>query len=211
MYTGVGIRKLLAFNLNKPLGQCKTQFLLSLKGAIEACAQKNSNQAKEFIYKQYYGYLMAVVLRYIKDAHDAEELVNESFIRVFKNMGRFKMDGEIITLEKLFLGWISRITANLSIDHLRAKKQITLIEDNSQFESFLLPKKPTDNLEVEDILGLLERLPEIQRLIFNLYEVDGYSHEEIGIKLGIPQSTSRTYLTRAKKKLRELYLIMNSN
>lgn len=197
--------------MDKPLGHSKKEFLLSLRGAIEACTRKNSNKAKEFIYKQYYGYIMAVVLRYVKDSHDAEELVNECFIRVFKNMYRFKMNGEMDSLEKLFLGWMARISSNLSIDHLRAKKQVLLIDDHHQFDAFVSPSKPSVNLEVDDILKLLDTLPEIQRLIFNLFEVEGYSHEEIGLKLRIPESTSRTYLTRAKKKLRELYLIMNDN
>jgi len=61
-------------------------------------------------------------------------------------------------------------------------------------------------LEYEDMLSLIQQLPDIQRSIFNLYEIEGYSHEEIGKELGIPESTSRTYLTRAKQKLRKLYL-----
>ncbi len=197
--------------MNKPLGHSKKEFLLSLREAIELCGQKNSNKAKEFIYKQYYGYVMAVVLRYVKDSYDAEELVNECFIRVFKNIDRFKMNEEIESLEKLFLGWMARISSNLSIDHLRAKKQMVLIDDHQQFEAFVNPSNPSVSLEVEDILKLLDSLPETQQLIFNLFEVEGYSHEEIGLKLGIPESTSRTYLTRAKKKLRELYLIMSDN
>jgi RNA polymerase sigma-70 factor (ECF subfamily) len=61
-------------------------------------------------------------------------------------------------------------------------------------------------LEYEDMLSLIQQLPDIQRSIFNLYEIEGYSHEEIGKELSIPESTSRTYLTRAKQKLRKLYL-----
>jgi RNA polymerase sigma-70 factor (ECF subfamily) len=64
----------------------------------------------------------------------------------------------------------------------------------------------SDKLFAEDILKLLERLPEIQRIIFNLYEIEGYAHEEIGKMLNIPDSTSRTYLTRAKQRLRKLYI-----
>ena len=194
--------------MSKPLGHSKLGFSFSLKEAIEACAKKNDNKAKEFIYKQYYGYIMAVICRYVRDSYDAEELVNESFMRVFKGIGGFKAkDGNIDSLEKLFLGWMARISTNLSIDHLRAKKQTVLIDDHSQFDAFVNPSKPSVDLEVADIMALLESLPEIQRLIFNLFEVDGYSHEEIALKLGIPESTSRTYLTRAKKKLRELYLV----
>lgn len=198
--------------MSKPLEHSGKEFLSSLRRAIDACAKKNDNKAKEFIYKQYYGYLMAVILRYVKDYSDAEELVNESFIRVFKGIESFKVrEDNIESLEKLFLGWMARISTNLSIDHLRAKKQMVLIDDHSHFEPYVNPSGPSVSLEVADILKLLESLPEIQRLIFNLFEVDGYSHEEIALKLGIPESTSRTYLTRAKKKLRELYTITNDN
>ena len=194
--------------MSKPLEHSRIEFLFSLKGAIDACANKDDNKAKEFIYKQYYGYLMAVILRYVKDYNDAEELVNESFIRVFKGIVSFKAkEDNIESLEKMFLGWMAKISANLSIDHLRAKKQMVLIDDHDHFEDYVHPVAPPVSLEVEDILKLLESLPEVQRMIFNLFEVDGYSHEEIALKLGIPESTSRTYLTRAKKKLRELYVI----
>lgn len=198
--------------MSKPLEHSRIEFLFSLRGAIDSCAKKNDNKAKEFIYKKYYGYLMAVVLRYVKNSYDAEELVNESFMRIFKGIGNFKVkDDNIDSLEKLFLGWMARISTNLSIDHLRAKKQMVLIDDHDHFEAYVNPVAPSVSLEVADILKLLESLPEVQRLIFNLFEVDGYSHEEIALKLGIPESTSRTYLARAKKKLRELYTITYDN
>lgn len=195
----------------KPFGYVKKKKLFSLRGAIVACSKSGDDKAREFIYKQYYGYVMAVVLRYVKNAHDAEELVNESFIKVFAGLRGFKVHENEESLKKMFQGWIARIASNLSIDYLRAKKEITLIDDHNAFESFVTPVNPAVNLEVDDILKMLDELPEIQRLIFNLYEVDGYSHEEIALQLTIPESTSRTYLTRAKKKLREIYQQINDN
>jgi RNA polymerase sigma-70 factor (ECF subfamily) len=197
--------------VNRPFGHAKKEKVLSLREAIDACVKNGDNKAKEYIYKRYYGYLMAVILRYVKDSQDAEELVNESFIRAFKRMDSFKSDGGAELLEKMFLGWMARISTNLSIDHLRAKKQVTLIDDHNDFEAFVRPTGASVSLEVADILKLLEELPEIQRFIFNLFEVDGYSHEEIALQLGIPESTSRTYLARAKKKLRTLYQILHDN
>ncbi|HLT41874.1 MAG TPA: RNA polymerase sigma factor [Sphingobacteriaceae bacterium] len=187
--------------MNRPFGYARKETVFSLRGAIDACVKKQDSKAKEYIYKRYYGYLMAVILRYIKDPQDAEELVNESF--------KSESDGE--SLEKMFLGWMARVSANLSIDHLRAKKQLTLIDDHSEFEVYVRPTAASDNLEVADILKLLDELPEIQRFIFNLFEVDGYSHEEIALQLDIPESTSRTYLARAKKKLRTLYQTLHDN
>ena len=195
----------------KSLGFAKKKTIFSLRGAIESCARNNDNKAKEYIYKQYYGYLMAIILRYVKDSYDAEELVNESFIKVFSKTDSFKLSDDDSSLEKMFLGWMGRIATNLSIDHLRAKKPIHLIDDHNAFEAFTTPENPSTDLEVSDILKMLDELPETQRLIFNLYEVDGYSHEEIASQLSIPESTSRTYLTRAKKRLREIYQHINDN
>lgn len=197
--------------MNRPFGHVKKETVLSLREAIDACVKKGDNRAKEYIYKRYYGYLMAVILRYVKDSQDAEELVNESFIRVFKKIDSFKSGSNEDSLEKKFLGWMARVSTNLSIDHLRAKKQITLIEDQNDFEAFVRPTAASVSLEVADILKLLDELPEVQRFIFNLFEVDGYSHEEIALQLGIPESTSRAYLARAKKKLRTLYQILHDN
>lgn len=194
--------------MNSPFRNVKKNKIFSLKEAIDACIS-NNNLAKEYIYKRYYGYLIAVILRYVKNNHDAEELVNESFMRIFKGMAGFNAKGDPIQIEKPFLAWMARIAANLSIDHLRAKKQITLVEDNTEFEIIAQAVNPSVGLEVADILRLLDQLPDIQQMIFNLFEVEGYSHEEIANRLSIPESTSRTYLTRAKKKLRELYLDLN--
>lgn len=184
---------------------------LSLREAISLCVRKRSEAAKEYLYKQYYGYVMAVVLRYVKNAYDAEELVNECYMRVFTNLESFKVSDDDKSLEKMFLGWMARIASNLSIDHLRAKKELTLVEDVNSVEYNMKPVNPSTGLEVADIYKMLDQLPHIQRVIFNLYEVEGYSHEEIGEQLTIPESTSRTYLTRAKKKLREIYLQINDN
>ncbi len=173
---------------------------------MDACVQTDAERAKEFIYKKYYGYVLAVVARYIKSEYDAEELVNETFIKAFKNLPRFNRVGEGNVLEKSFRGWLARIAANLSIDLLRSQKNMVAMEDVGEQEVKPVLVNASDKLFAEDILKLLERLPEIQRIIFNLYEIEGYAHEEIGKMLNIPDSTSRTYLTRAKQRLRKLYI-----
>lgn len=148
---------------------------------------------------------MSVVFRYIKDAHEAEELVNEAFLKGFRAMGRFKVRDGAGSVERPFMGWLSRIASNVCIDHLRAKKALYLVEDNLELESPDMHVPPSQDIEIEEIMALLNHLPEIQRVIFILFEIEGYSHEEIAGKLKIPESTSRTYLTRAKQKLRIYY------
>lgn len=173
---------------------------------MDACVRKDDERGKEYIYKKFYGYVIAIVLRYVKNEYDAEELTNECFIRAFKGINKFKgVASDELQFEKSFRAWIARISANLSIDHLRAKKQLTSLDDVAETELSTLHVQAPDNLAVSDILKLLDGLPEIQQVIFNLYEIEGYSHEEIAKGLRIPESTSRTYLTRAKQKLRKLY------
>ena len=164
------------------------------------------DQHKEFIYKSCYGYVLAITIRYVKNEYDAQELTNESFIRAFNKITTFSSKEAGERFEKSFRSWLARIAVNISIDFLRAKKQFVALDD--VHEQALVPHQvnASGRLEVQDILKLLDQLPEMQRAIFNLYEVEGYSHEEVSEMLGIPESTSRTYLTRAKKRLRTLYL-----
>ncbi|WP_238387147.1 RNA polymerase sigma factor [Sphingobacterium olei] len=179
---------------------------MSLKKALEECVVSDTERSKSFIYKKFYGYLMAVALRYIQEEMDAEDIVNESFVKVFRKLNAFSFHEEEEVLEKTFKAWIARITVNTSIDKLRAKKEIESIDDVSDKELVHHAVMVSTKLEEQDILKLLYELPEIQRSIFNLYEIEGYSHEEIGKLLNVPESTSRTYLTRAKSKLRKLYM-----
>ncbi|MDF2479241.1 MAG: polymerase [Sphingobacterium sp.] len=179
--------------------------LSSLHDALERCL-RDREDGKAFVYKKYYGYLMAIIIRYVKQDVDAEELVNESFVRIFRKLESFNKDIDDENLEKSFRAWIGRIAANISIDFLRSKKQLYSVEDMAEGDMHTPSVQLDSRLEVNEILSLLEQLPEIQKTIFNLYEIEGYSHDEIAQMLNIPDSTSRTYLTRAKQKLRKLYL-----
>lgn len=148
---------------------------------------------------------MAIVIRYMKHEMEAEEMTNECFVKIFKKIKTFSLHDDPTILEKTFKSWIARIAVNTSIDALRVRKQVHMIDDLSSGDTIHLSVENESKLEYEDILALIRRLPDIQRSIFNLYEIEGYSHEEIGKQLNIPESTSRTYLTRAKQKLRKLY------
>lgn len=180
----------------------------TLKGALDECL-RGREQGKAFVYKKYYGYLMAIIIRYVKSDVDAEELTNEAFIRIFRRLDSFNHLVEEEVLEKSFRSWIGRIAANISIDFLRSKKQMISLEDVAENCIHVPMVYNSSNLEVSDIMKLLDSLPELQRIIFNLYEIEGFSHDEIAKQLLIPDSTSRTYLTRAKQKLRMLYLEQN--
>ena len=184
----------------------KRKHALSLESAVRGCAQNGDERSKEFIYKHCYGYVRAITMRYVKNEYDAEELANESFMRAFGKLATFNNGDSGERFERSFRAWLARITVNISIDFLRAQKQFVALDHVSEREFEQQHVEVSGDLNVEDIMKLLLQLPEIQRTIFNLYEVEGYSHEEVSTLLGIPESTSRTYLTRAKQKLRKLYL-----
>lgn len=178
----------------------------SLREALADSLVPNKQKGKEYIYRRYYGYIMAIVFRYIRDEMEAEELTNESFVKAFNKLDFFEQNECDNALEKTFRSWIARIAVNSCIDALRRKKQITMIDDLPERDTLRHSVDNMQQLDVNDIMKLLHRLPDIQKSIFNLYEIEGYSHEEISKALGIPESTSRTYLARAKQRLRKLYV-----
>ncbi|WP_207426024.1 RNA polymerase sigma factor [Pedobacter sp. SYSU D00535] len=151
---------------------------------------------QERLYKHFYGYAMGVGLRYLSNRDDVLEVVNDSFIKVFKAIQFFNET-------QPFKAWLRRIIVNTAIDHRR--KNLKHMNNGDLEEAAYLGKAPdaVDQLSAKDILKLLDRLPEVHRMVFNLYEIDGYSHEEIGSMLAIPVSSSRVYLSRAKEKLRK--------
>lgn len=178
--------------------------MLKLNDDLAGCL-RNDNNSKERIYKAFYGYVMGVISRYITDRNDSEELVNDSFIKIFKNISRFDFPLEPEDSNKAFRGWIARISSRSAIDFLRTKKTYLYIEDITEYQHPSNDVNVISKLNVQDILGLLHALPEMHRLIFNMYEIEGFSHDEIAELLNIPVSSSRVYLTRAKNKLRTLY------
>jgi RNA polymerase sigma factor (sigma-70 family) len=154
----------------------------------------------------FYGYLMAIILRYTNNTHDSEELVNDSFIKIFKSVASFKKPLNATDLERSFKGWIAKIASRTAIDSIRKLKLQDNIEDLTEAEHPVSHINVTTELYANDILNLLNELPDTHRLVFNLYEIEGFTHDEIAKILNVTESSSRVFLTRAKNKLRTLYL-----
>ena len=173
---------------------------------VEDC-QNNVASANEPMYKAFYGYVKGVILRYVKVPDDVEELVNDTFIKIFKHINTFSSNGDLEAFGKSFRGWIAKIASRTAIDYIRKQKNNfnTSTSEIEQTELALSISPASTSMEVNDIMALLEQLPETHKLIFNLYEVEGYSHDEIAKMLGIQPSSSRVFLTRAKNRLRTLY------
>ena len=158
-------------------------------------------RARELLYKRYFSFAMSRCIRYTKDQYEAMEVVNDSFMKVLANISEY--DGS-----NPFMAWYGRILVNSALDNYRknSRRQATFLQYFNQESPEEMEDPPVDaELSARDILSLFGCLPENYRVIFNLYEIEGYSHEEISKMLDISESASRTNLSRAKKLLRELY------
>ena len=162
--------------------------------------KKGSLKHQELLYKQFYGYAMGISLRYSLNRDDALEVVNDAFIKIFNSINNFDSG-------KPFKAWLRTILVNTAIDRRRKDLKFQLHVEIDSVQAPGTSPQIIETLNARDILNLLSELPQLQAAIFNLYEIDGYSHDEIAKMLHIPAGSSRVYLTRAKEKLRKLLLI----
>lgn len=162
---------------------------------------------QELLFRNFYAFAMSVAIRYSYNQEDAREIINDSFLKVFNNINTFDDD-------KPFKSWFRRIIVNTSLDHYRANKKFRLQTSYDDEELSLEIPEGDDELNnygVDDILEIFNRMPDLYRMIFNLYEVEGYNHDEIGGMLSIAPGTSRSHLSRAKKMIRKIYTDQRKN
>ena len=147
------------------------------------------------LYEQHYRKMLGVCLRYTDDRQDAEDVLQDGFIRVFRNIGKFGSKG---SLE----GWIRRIMVNTSIELYRKKSRYFMVgmDEVKQQE---LQADQLSLLSRDELLALIQRLPAGFRTVFNLYAIEGFIHKEIAEMLGISVGTSKSQLSRARSLLRE--------
>ncbi|MFC4871208.1 RNA polymerase sigma factor [Negadavirga shengliensis] len=165
-------------------------------------AKNGDPRSLERLYKHFYGYAMSIALRYSGNREEACEIVNDSFMKVFDNIEQFSVGNS-------FKGWFRKILINTSVDYYRKNFKYNSTLDIEKATAETYDPNVIDELSQKDILYLLGQLPEVLRIIFNMYEIEGYKHDEISERLGIPSSTCRTYLARAKEKLREKVIALN--
>ena len=163
-----------------------------IRGCIEGDRQMQRELYARFAPKMY-----AVCLRYANNNNDARDLLQEGFIKVYKNLHRFRAEGS-------FEGWIRRVFINSSIEHYRRKVQnLATVSEKEENTIEGTDISALDNLAEKDILNLIQQLSPGYRTVFNLYVVEGYSHKDIGEKLGISEGTSKSQLARAKSILQK--------
>lgn len=154
-------------------------------------------KAQKALFDIYAPKLYVVCLRYLKDQMRAQDVLQDSFVKIFANISNYKSEGA-------FEGWLKRIAVNTCLDQLRKDKKL-LTDISIDDVSYQLATQSTsaEKLMADDLLKLVQALPDGYRTVFNLFAIEGFSHQEIAQQLGISESTSKTQYLRARAYLKE--------
>ena len=149
------------------------------------------------LYQAFYGFAMGICLRYAGNRYEAAEILNTGFLKVMTNIDKYDT-------AKPFKAWLGRIMMNASIDYYRANLKVAYTEDLDTADDIGISEIATTKLNYDELLQMVQKLPEAYRTVFNLFAIDGYTHEEIGEMLGINPGTSKSNLHKARQKLQKM-------
>lgn len=173
---------------------------LTEKELIKRCI-KNDRIAQNELFRKYKDTLYFISLKYCRNEADAEDNLHDSFITIFQKINTFKNKGS-------FEGWMKRITIYKAIDKYKRNAPINLeIKDDILAEPLTIEEEP--DFSLDQLLKFIQDLPDQYRLVFNLYQMDGYSHKEVAVLLNISEGTSKSNYHRAKKILQENVQALN--
>lgn len=169
----------------------------ALTDMIEGCIA-GDRAAQEKFYRKYYGKMMSMCMRYMQNRDDAMEVLNTGFLKVFKNLENYRNSGPLE-------GWIYRIIYNSVIDAVRKKTRGIRTEEISESEYELSAGTCTaQNLYAQDLLTMLNMLPDATRAVFNMFAIEGFRHDEIAEIMNISEGTSKWHVNRARTILKPL-------
>lgn len=161
---------------------------------------RGDRKSQEKLYRQFYGFAMSVCVRYTQSRDEALEIVNDSFLKVFTK-------GDQYDSKYPFKAWFRRIIVNTALDFYRSQQKHYFHENIEEaYEVSSNDSSPLSQLNHEEIIMLIQRLPSGYKMVFNLFVIDGFSHEEISNQLGISVGTSKSNLSRAREALRKMIL-----
>lgn len=163
---------------------------------ISGCL-KGDGRMQRRLYQRFSHVMYGICLRYAQDEDEAADILQEGFIKVFTRLGEFRHEGS-------FEGWIRRIMVNTAINAYIKNKKHHLHDDIGDVEDHIEDGRlGTDHLHLNDLLRMVQSLPQGYRTIFNLYDIEGYSHKEIAEMMGISINTSKTQLMHARRLLQK--------
>ena len=163
---------------------------------IQGCIHWNRKSQQE-LYHLYYAYGMSISLHYVKNEEEAVQVLNDAFLKVFKNIKRYRN-------ELGFKPWFRTILVNTALNHLKKQKKLKRLVSMNNSIQVPVQDDVLSKLSYEEIIEMVESLSLAYRTVFNMYVVDGYRHHEIAQKLGISVGTSKSNLFKAKANLREI-------
>ena len=175
---------------------------------IEKCALNNRESQKK-IYSSFYGYAMAVCDRYTNNQDDAVEILNDGFMKIFKEIHRYKP--AYADVVSSFKGWLRKIMVYTAIDHFRKnhKHQFTTDLNNGIVQVASGGEDALDRISYEEIIRSIQDLTPGYRTVFNLFIIEGFTHEEISERLGISIGTSKSNLAKARRQLQKILFQQN--
>lgn len=173
-----------------------------LQRIIDGCIEQDRH-SQELLYKKLYGFAMNICLRYADNKYEASDVLNEGFFKAFTNIEKYDKSWP-------FKAWLSKIMYNASIDYYRTNLKWSQLVGMDKSDIKINETSVEHKLDYEDLLSIIQRLPPTYRIVFNLYAIDGYSHEEIAEMLGITASTSRSNLHKARLKLQQMLSVPQS-
>jgi RNA polymerase sigma-70 factor (ECF subfamily) len=154
--------------------------------------------AQKALYKAYSRKMMSICMRYANGREQAQDILQDGFVKVFQKMDRFRGDGPLG-------GWIARTMVNTALDHIRRNKPYDHSVDLSDAEHLHAEDEHVlSGMTTEEILALIQALPTGYRTVFNLFAIEGYAHKEIAEMLGISENTSKSQFMKARAYLRRL-------
>lgn len=168
----------------------------SIEETIARC-KKGERKAQELLYKQFASKMLAVCMRYAVDKMEAEDMLQNGFIKLFNKISDYRGEGS-------FEGWVRRIMVHSSIEYYRKHHKMMQVVDieTSGYEQGVNPSV-METLDARDLMALINQLAPGYRIVFNLYALDGYSHKEIAEIVGISEGASKSQLSRARAILRD--------
>lgn len=169
---------------------------------IEGC-RTGKRRFQNLLYQKYSRRMFAVCLRYSNDATEAEDILQDAFIKVFRNISTYSGSGS-------FEGWMKRIMINTSLSQYQKNKKKGISVDLEVIEPFLSDDNPNEDqtplassVSSDQLIGLIQKLPEGYKHVFSMYALDGFSHQEIADSLNISVNTSKSQLSKARKYLQK--------
>ncbi len=163
---------------------------------IQGCV-RGDRAAQKQLYDTFSSRMYGLCCRYVKNSADAEDVLVTAFTIIFARIGQYRGEGS-------FEGWMKRIVINESLTFLRKNRKMSMTTSMEGIPVDVTGVTPSDTLEQEDLLQMIECLPDGYRTVFNLYAIDGFTHKEIAEKLKISENTSKSQLSRARGFLQNL-------